>query len=356
MFNLRKWTAGNAADYGIILSVVVCLAIVALGAHLASFELAPEPVPYDGFFYEWQLAQPTVAGQVTAWLGFALHNLLVWGTIYYAQKHYKTYTDGLRPANWAALAINTIFIGLHYGQTAVFYDAKAQDIPSWTSQFTVIMMLFVILAMENRRRGIFFGKKINFRKEFYEWLKQYHGYAFSFAVIYTFWFHPMIPTWGHLFGFVHVILVMVQGSLFFTKVHLNKRWKLLLEIMVLPHAALVAFNQGNSLLYMFMFGFLFMFIVTQMHGIGLKPWLKWLFGAGFLLSIVIVYFIQREPRMINEVIRIPAILYPFAFLTYGFWWVLAKISAGRGGIDKQGTPPEALPTHTPRETVAVTGR
>jgi len=319
--------AERGLNYGIIYSIIICLLMILAGGWLAQFTLAPVP-PGDGFFYDWQLAEPTVLGAVSYWVGFALHNLLVWLTIWWAQERTnRKYVSTLRPVNIIALGINALFIGLHYLQTLVFYDGIAQDLPSWTSQGTVIMMLFVILAMENKRRGLFFGRKINLRQEFYHWLRDYHGYAFSFAVIFTFWFHPLVPTQGHLLGALHVMLVMLQGSLMFTRIHLNRNWRFLLEILVLPHAALVAFGQGGGLVYMFLYGFLTIFIVTQMHGLGLKPWVKYAFGAGYLLSIIITYTLLRPPFMVNEVIRIPLIDYLMIFATYGFWWVLAKLGS-----------------------------
>ena len=329
---LGRWKDRNVADYGIILAVIVCLGIIALGTFLDThYILAAPNLAEGGFFYDWQRADPDFWSRATIWVGFAVHLLAVWLCIYYAQKHYTKYTDKLRGANWAALGVNTLFIGLHYLQTIFFYDGIAQDLPSWTAQFTVIMMLFVILAMENRRRGIFFGKKVNFKQEFYHWLREYHGFAFSFAVIYTFWFHPMVPTLGHLGGFIHVILVMIQGSLFFTKMHLNKYWKFMMEIIVLPHAALVALNQGGGLVYMFLFGFMTMFIVTQMHGLGLKRPIKLAFSAGFVLSVLFTYLILRQPYQINEVIRIPAVLYLMVFCMYGIWWLIAKVTGKFGG-------------------------
>jgi hypothetical protein len=326
MLQNRELTANRAADLGLIFTVLICVGIALLGTWLLQFELEAPPPGDVGFFYEWQLANPTFWSRATIWIGFIVHQLLIWVTIWYAREKYTQYTDKLRPVNYWALAINAVFVILHYVQTAVFYDGIAQDIPSWTAQYAVIMMLFVILAMENKRRGLFLGRKLHFRKEFYRWLREYHGYAFSFAVIYTFWFHPMVPTWGHLLGFAHVILVMVQGSLMFTRMHLNNRWKFLLEILVLPHAALVALNQGGGLVYMFLFGFLAMFIITQMHGIGLKPWVKRVFYAGFLLSVLFTYTVLREPFQVNEVIRIPVIEYGMVFVMYGLWWLFARFT------------------------------
>lgn len=318
-----------AAESGILFALLVCLAIVALGSWLAQFPLEVEP-PNEPFHYEWQLANPTFWSRASIWIGFALHQLASWMTIYYARKHYTQYTATLRPINLLALGLNAAFIALHYVQTYVFYDAIAQDIPSWTAQYAVIMMLVIILALENKRRGLFFGRKVRFKPAFYDFLRRYHGYIFSFAVVYTFWFHPMVPTVGHLFGFLYVMLVMVQGSLMFTRFHLNRRWTFLLEILVLPHAASVALNQSTSLVWMFIFGFIAIFLMTQMHGLGLKPWVRAIFYGSFAFLVAYVYLVVRQPYQINEVIRIPMIEYLVVFAIYGLWLLGARL-AGRSG-------------------------
>ena len=311
----------------VVFSVLLCAAIVAMGGALSQFELIPHPE--DGFVYEWQLAEQTQWGQLTAWLGFAVHQLLIWATIVYAQRRYtkRDYTNKLRPVNLWAVGINFVFIILHYLQTLFFYDAIAQDIPSWTALSAVALMLIVILGMENQRRGLFFGRKVPMRRAFTDALRKYHGYFFSFAVIYTFWFHPMEPTWGHLVGFAHVVLVMAQGSLMFMRAHLNKRWMFLLEIMVLPHAVQVAINQGAGLMPMFLFGFAAIFLVTQMHGLGLKPWLRRAFYGSFVLAVLYVYIFVREPWQANEILRIPFIDYGVLFVMYAVYWVGARIAA-----------------------------
>jgi len=162
--------APRIADFGIIFSVIICLGIVALGTWLTRYTLATPSPDEGGFFYEWQLANPDFWSRATVWIGFGLHQIFHWIAIWWAQERYEKYQDGMRPANWWALGINVVFVILHYFQTMFFYDGIAQDVPSWTAQFAVIMMLFVILAMENRRRGMFFGKKLNFRAEFYSWI------------------------------------------------------------------------------------------------------------------------------------------------------------------------------------------
>jgi hypothetical protein len=319
-------TDKQAVNWGIIFCGALALSILLMGAYQTQFILEANP-GVGQRHYEWQLANPNVWSQITIWGGFALHLIAVWGTIYYAKKNISKYSDSLRPVNYWALGINAAFCLLHYVQTLFFYDAMAQYVPSWIAQWAVIFMLVVILALENNRRGMFFGKKVPFKQEFIRWLKDYHGYIFSLAVIYTFWYHPMVATAGHLFGFFYVMLVMVQGSLLFTRAHLNPRWQFLLEILVLPHAAYIAYAQGGTILYMFMFGFMSMFIITQMHGLGLKSWVKNLFLLVFVGLIVYVYFFMREPRFLSEVVRIPIVEYMVIFILYGLWWLLTRLGS-----------------------------
>ena len=53
-------------------------------------------------------------------------------------------------------------------------------------------------------------------------MRKYHGYVFAWATVYTFWYHPMENTAGHLIGFFYMFLLLLQGSLFLTRIHINK--------------------------------------------------------------------------------------------------------------------------------------
>jgi len=67
-----------------------------------------------------------------------------------------------------------------------------------------------------------------------------------------------------------MFLLLLQGSLFLTRIHLNKWWMLVQEVSVAFHGTLFAIMQGNNIWPMFAFGFSGIFIITQMHGLGLK--------------------------------------------------------------------------------------
>ena len=313
-------SARRALWGGIAFSALFTFLIWAANPLLARFVLDPG----DGtlIFYDWQLAEHTLWGRISAWGLYLVHQVTLWGLIYYAQTRVKKYSTGLHPVNLWALGVNALFIVLHFVQTHIWYDALAMDLSSVTSQASVILMLCFILVMENKRRGMFFGAKAAFSERVVSFAKKYHGYLFAWAIVYTFWFHPMVSTPGHLAGFFYMFLLMLQGSLFLTRIHVNKWWTVTQEVTVLVHGTLVAIFQGADLWQMFFFGFAAMFVVTQMHGLNLSRLTRWLIGLGFAAAVIVVY--NADWSQVNEVIRIPFIEYLVAFfmagvVALGFW-------------------------------------
>ncbi|MCB9126333.1 MAG: hypothetical protein H6638_00230 [Ardenticatenales bacterium] len=274
-------------------------------------------------WYFWKLVDPTAFNRTVVWTLYAVHQLAFWGLIYYAQRTKHRYTKGLHPVNQWALGMNAFFIVLHFIQTHWLYDGLAQDVSIWSSQASVVLLLVAVLAMENRRRGLFWGKKAPLNQRAVDWLRHYHGYLFSWAIVYTFWYHPMTDTMGHLIGFFYMFMLMVQGSLFFTRAHLNRYWTVSLELMVAAHGTLVAVQQGNGIWPMFFFGFVGIFVITQMHGLRWPAWLRWATLAAYLAFMAWVYA-GRGLANLNEVIRIPLIEYLLVFILVGLVLLIAK--------------------------------
>jgi hypothetical protein len=210
------------------------------------------------------------------------------------------------------------------------YDGLAQDVSIWSSQASVVLLLVAVLLMENPRRGLFFGKRVPISKEIARLVRKYHGYVFAWAIVYTFWYHPTVATTGHLIGFFYMFLMLLQGSLFFTRVHVNRWWTLVQEVTVLVHGTLVAVMQGTGIWPMFAFGFGGIFVITQMHGLGLKRWQKLVILVVYIGTAVWVYS-GRGWDKINEIIRIPAIEYlavfVLALLVGGGLWVARRLGA-----------------------------
>lgn len=290
---------------GILFSLVFTLVIWWAGQRLDTSSFLPDQ---GASWYFWKLPNPTFWSRATAWGFYLAHQFTLWGLIYYAQTRVKKYTTGLHKVNYLSLGANAFFILLHFVQTHLWYDGLAQDVSIWSSQVSVIILLVWVLLMENRRRGMFAGKKLPIRNEIIRFARKYHGYYFAWATIYTFWYHPMENTQGHLLGFFYMFLLLLQGSLFFNRIHINRYWTLVQEFTVLIHGALVAVYQGNNLWPMFAFGFGGMFVLTQMHGIGLKRWAKWaLFGL--YLGLAVLVYSQRGFGKIYELVSIPLIEY-----------------------------------------------
>lgn len=291
---------------GIAFSVIFTGVIWLTGESLKAFPHLPQQGPA---WYFWKLPAPSLSAEITAWGFYALHQVAIWGIIWYAQTHVKKYTTGLHRVNVVALAVNAGFILLHFVQTHIWYDALAQNVSVFSSQGSVIVLLIWVMLMENNRRGLFFGKRLPISQRIIHAARKYHPYFFSWAAIYTFWYHPMENTPGHLIGFFYMFMILLQGSLFFTRVHINKYWMFTQEILVLFHGTLVAIQNANALWPMFFFGFGAIFVITQMYGLGLKAWLRWGIIAVYVVATLAFYGLHGFEH-IWQVAAIPLIDYP----------------------------------------------
>jgi hypothetical protein len=137
--------------------------------------------------------------------------------------------------------------------------------------------------------------------------------------VYTFWYHPMAATQGHLIGFFYMFFLMVQSSLFFTRVHVNRWWTFFQEFLVLVHGALVAWQQASGAWPMFAFGFAGILVLTQIHGLGLSLWARLGILGLFVTGVLAVY--NGRWGDLNEIIRIPLIEYLLVFVLAGLIWL-----------------------------------
>ncbi len=312
---------------GIAFSLLFTGVIWITGFALHTFPHLPQPANNPSWYF-WKLPAPTVVAELTAWGGYTLQQLFCWGVIWYAQTHVRKYTTSLHPINVIALAGNALFILLHWFQTHLWYDGLAANVSVFSSQGSVIVLLVWVLLMENTRRGLFFGKKVPLQQRVVQFARKYHGYFFSWAIVYTFWYHPMENTPGHLVGFFYMFLLLLQSSLFFTRIHLNKYWTFTQEIIVLAHGTMVALTQPHSLWPMFFFGFAGIFLITQMYGLNLPSWVKW--GLTLLLAAAaVVVYSGRGVSHLWEIVAIPLIDYPAVFVLFFLLGLIVWITGWR---------------------------
>ncbi|XP_050388334.1 uncharacterized protein LOC126807635 [Patella vulgata] len=312
-------------------------------------------------WYYWKLPpnEVTVYTRLFVWICYVLHQVLIWIITFLAQYRQvlhgsnDKYTTTIDKFNYIALALNVGFHLLHLLQTQITYDGTAQDTSIATSQASVIMLVIFILLMELKERGILFGWPVVYNTDACSrklkpdygptnLIRRYHGYAFSWAAIYTFWYHPMENTWGHVMGFALTWMIMLQGSLMYTVFHQNKYWRLFVEAFVVIHGTVVAVQTGGpamlgtSIWPMFTFGFSMVLVLTQIFLLSFWRRIHFVFRflPFFIYIGVVVYMYSWIPdkngqtwvRM-QEIIRIPLVYYLFLFYVWFLLFVFLKIES-----------------------------
>jgi hypothetical protein len=284
-----------------------------------------------GAWYYWQTANdPGLIGRLSYWVPYALHQIAVWFLIAKAMRERQD-PSKLSRVNILFLAVNAFFILLHILQSHLFYNGLAKDVPIWSSQFSVIIMLCIMLFNLNPRRGLILGWKMPYSKAGTQVSNLIHGPYISWALVYTFWFHPTVGTWGLLFGFFYMFLLLTQMSVANTRLHLSIGWLTLLEFLVALHGPIIAFQNGYANWPMFASGFLFMTAFTQQFGFKLRPWARALVFAAYAGAVAWMYSIRGYERL-YEVLFIPVALYGGAF-AYSGLTALIGLLRRKGGTD-----------------------
>ncbi|TKB46066.1 hypothetical protein [Thalassotalea mangrovi] len=304
-------------SYAVVICCLIMLLIWLIGPYSAHLTFAEDQGPA---WYYWKLTEPTVWTRLSAWSLYIGHQVAIWYLIYISQKRKLSYQGsfrwGLHKENIQALAVNFFFVMAHIVQTKVYYDGLAQDTSNMAAMMSVVLVLAFTLVLEQKRRGFIFGKSLGWLEQVRATFVRYHGYYFSWAMIYTFWFHPIEVTLGHMLGTAYILFFLVQGSLFFTRFHTNRVWKTFLESFVIFHAVVVAyFSIHNESVSMFGFGFAAMFFATYIYGLGFSKKVIGLLSLGFILVCFLFYF--DDLSQMSEVVRIPIILYLVALLFAG---------------------------------------
>jgi hypothetical protein len=319
------WLFGVAFAFGFV------VLIWALGPNLKHFT-DTLILRNDLSWYYWKLPSRDFWTMNIVWALYLVHQISIWVAIYFAQTNrygFRSSTiKGLPKYTLFALLITVSFVVLHLLQTQLWYDGIAQDVPIITSQGSVIVMLSIVLILENSRRGLFLGRKAGkpFTSQVAAFFRMSHKYIFAWALIYTFWFHPMTTDPQLLSGFFYMFLLFTQLVLAWTWIHLDKKWIILLETYVAIHAVIVAiwntnFFGGTDMWPMFFSGFAFMFVFTYMFAFKVSRKLYVAVLALYIAFLVWLYIptpfgfnrsLANLARL--EFLWIPLILYGLAAL------------------------------------------
>ena len=269
------------------------------------------------------------------WAFYLAHQFSLWAVIYFASRNLYGFKNksvaGLPKYSLFAVIITVVFAALHLLQTHVWFDGLAQDVPIYTSQYSVIIMLAVILILENPRRGIFLGRKAGkpFTAEVVSFFRRIHMYVFAWALVYTFWFHPMAADPQLLSGFLYMFLLFTQVIVAWTWVHFNRGWIIALESLVAVHALIVAvFNTatfGSADMWpMFFSGFTFMLVFTYIYTFKVRKsvyWIVTILYIAFLIWLFLPAPVGYGRSMANlmrlEFLWVPIILHALAWVFAG---------------------------------------
>jgi hypothetical protein len=288
----------------LIASGLLSALIAAMGPLLAGVPHLPDQ---GAAWYFWKLPAPTLWSRLTSWGFYGLHQVSVWVLVALAMRQGGR-PKGLSRINAAFLLVNLFFILLHILQTHIWYDGLAQDVPIWTSQYSVIVMLVIMLFMLNPRRGLILGKKFPYSEAGLRFANRWHGLYISWALVYTFWFHPTEGSIGILFGFFYMFLLLTQLSMANTKVHFLLPWVTALEFTVGLHGPVIAIQNGYASWPMFAAGFFFMTAFTQQYSFPLKPWGRALVFGVYAAGVAVMYWFRGYSRL-YEILFIPVALY-----------------------------------------------
>jgi hypothetical protein len=231
------------------------------------------------------------------------------------------------------------FMIAHLVETHLLFDGLAQEVPIWTSQGSVILMLVFVLIIENRRRGLILGKKFDkpFTTQVTNFFRRIHMYIVAWALVYTFWFYPMAVDPQLISGFIYMFFLFTQMSLAWTWIHLDRRWIIFLESYVAVHAFIVAvyntIQHGSAnMCPMFFAGFAFMFFFTQQFGLKYGRKIKFSIIGGYVIFLLWLYFpppfgygrgIEYLSRL--EFLWIPIILYLLSYVFGGIVYLLINM-------------------------------
>ena len=92
---------------------------------------------------------------------------------------------------------------------------------------------------------------------------------------------------------------------------------------MLVHGTIVALSNAPDFWQMFCFGFAGLFIVTQMHGLGLSIGARWGFLAVYVAAVASVYS-RIGLKHIHQITWIPLTEYAVVFAVAGVVWAAMK--------------------------------
>jgi len=134
-----------------------------------------------------------------------------------------------------------------------------------------------------------------------------------------------------------IVFLFIQLSFAATFIHRQVPWITLLEVFVAAHGTTVALLNaerfGSSVIWpMFLFGFLLVFVVTQLFGLKLPTAVRLLAIGLYAAAVAVVYYFRGYERL-YELTFIPLTLYAGAVMLPWFVALGQKLVGLAGGTE-----------------------
>ena len=173
-YRISQSLSANRPVFSMLAAFALVVLVQALLAPGLVRRFYPLPEDQGATWYFWQLGDTTKLGRFSFWTGYLAHQLVVILMLFRGRRLPQT-DEGSRKFTRQMIVVNVAFVSLHLLQTQLWYDGLARDVPIWTSQGSVIVMLVLILFLEMPRRGLFFGVMRKVRKRTYAFVRRWHG-------------------------------------------------------------------------------------------------------------------------------------------------------------------------------------
>jgi hypothetical protein len=109
--------------------------------------------------------------------------------------------------------------------------------------------------------------------------------------------------------------------------HVNPYWTIVQESAVVIHAVIVAIMNHDGW-PRFLSGFLGLFVITQMHGLGLSRATRWIIGLAYVGLVAVVYSRPGSSHFIESML-IPGFELAAVFVLSLVVWIISRLVAPR---------------------------
>ena len=252
--------------------------------------------------------QVTLGAIISSSLFYLAHQIAVWVIMIKAWKS-KNKLDGKIKFNIIALAINVLFVFAHFFQTAVWRDSISSFVPLWVVHAGLFISLILFIYLQLNQRGLFLGIKIHSGGKLFFFMEKFHMIFFPWIIVFAFWFHPMEGNWILISVFLLLFLLFIQMGMVNTELHVNRYWLALLEVFIAAHLIIIISQLKKDVWPVFLFGFLIVFIFTQLHAVKMKMWLRITIVSAAVILAAAIYGRLRGFSRLYEILYIPASIY-----------------------------------------------